>query len=267
MVHDAAILYRELTADDSFLKSFFKAVKEGRKFGAIANVFITGVLPITNVFSALFLPLQKIPRYLTDLNLRTDLSWVKRITGAHPGHTEEFVERLTTENVIAYDQDFLVSKFNMSQFFEKDFYPISFYYLGMLTKQDDFFLKLPNMNLRKIFVEYFNELHHSDVSTQYAEMMQRFSRHPDVPQLFADYWRLYVSQLPEAIFQQVNENFYREFKQFETALADFQLQPEDTRQIAGYVAGLLQEYPHARISQYVIYCMGNQGFRVFEVTA
>ncbi|MBF0413652.1 MAG: AAA family ATPase, partial [Desulfamplus sp.] len=40
-------LYRELTADNGFLKTFFKTLKEGRKTGAISNVFITGVLPIT----------------------------------------------------------------------------------------------------------------------------------------------------------------------------------------------------------------------------
>lgn len=56
-----------------------------------------------------------------------------------------------------------------------------------------------------------------------------------------------------------------EFKKFNTSIEDFQLQDEDTQQIAGYVEGLHQEYPEARISQYVIYCIGNQGFRVFEV--
>jgi hypothetical protein len=40
-------LYEALTGDDSFLKPFFKTLKEGRKNGSIANVFITGVLPIT----------------------------------------------------------------------------------------------------------------------------------------------------------------------------------------------------------------------------
>ncbi len=40
-------LYRALTAEDSFLKTFFKTLKEGRKTGVIANIFITGVLPIT----------------------------------------------------------------------------------------------------------------------------------------------------------------------------------------------------------------------------
>lgn len=392
-------LYRELTADSSFLKGFFKTLKEGRKNGVISNIFITGVLPITiddlasgfNIariitldpefeamlgftqsevdrlldevyadydfdpatrrevdailknqyngyhfvttdgeplynstllmyFLANFCGLRKIPEYLTDLNLRTDLSWVRRITGSNPENTEDFVNQLLMSNTISYDGDFLTSKFNMSQFFEKSFYPISFYYLGMLTKRDQFSMKLPNGNMRKIFTEYFNELHHIDVSTLYADMMRRFVNQPNLPELFAEYWRLYVSQLPEAIFQQVNENFYRttffelcsrylskwftwniersypqgrsdlefvgkfherfaglrfviefkyfsnaEFKRFKMTIEDFRLREEDAVQIAGYAAGLRQEYPQARISQFVIYCIGNQGFRVFEI--
>jgi Predicted AAA-ATPase len=39
--------YYELTADDSFFKAFFKTLKEGREQGSIANVFITGILPVT----------------------------------------------------------------------------------------------------------------------------------------------------------------------------------------------------------------------------
>ena len=40
-------LYKQLMADEGFLKTFFKLLKEGRKSGTIHNVFITGVLPIT----------------------------------------------------------------------------------------------------------------------------------------------------------------------------------------------------------------------------
>jgi len=40
-------LYNKLTADGGFLKTFFKTLKEGRKIGAINNVFITGILPVT----------------------------------------------------------------------------------------------------------------------------------------------------------------------------------------------------------------------------
>jgi Predicted AAA-ATPase/PD-(D/E)XK nuclease superfamily len=393
-------VYKRLTADDSFLKTFFKTLKEGRKTGAIANVFITGVLPVTmdelasayNI--ARFITLSdrfeamlgftqaevdqvvddiyadyefdrssqkevhtllrshyngyhfangdgeaiynstlvmhflvefcesggRIPEFLTDLNLRTDLSWVRRITTSYPGSTEEFVDGLVTLNTIKYDRNFLITKFDMKQFFDKGFFPISFYYLGMLTIQDRFTMKLPNINMRQIFVEYFNELHQIDVSTRYAEIMETFIMQPDIESLFAGYWREYVSQLPEAIFQQVNENFYRttfyelcsrylsswlafmvessypqgksdlefigkfhekfagrrwviEFKYYsnaeltkmKTTVDKFTLKEADTEQIRGYATGLRSQYAEARISLHVIYCFGNQGFRVFDV--
>jgi hypothetical protein len=393
------LLYRQLTAEDGFFKSFFKALKEGRETNAIANVYMTGVLPILidelasglNIATILtldrdfeamlgftqsevdqllddvyvdyaidpatraevnaviknhyngyhfvdphgealynstilmyflndFTRFKQMPEYLTDLNLRTDLSWVRHLTSANSGDTEEFVTQLTTHNQIAYDKNFLTTKFNTSQFFEPGFYPISFFYLGMLTQQDNFFLRLPNQNMRQIFIEYFNELHRIDVSTRYSELMQSFVNHPDLEQLFAGYWREYISQFPEAIFAKVNENFYRstffelcsrylsrwftwnversypsgksdlefvgkfhekfaglrwviefkyfsnsEFRRLNTPIADFELRSEDTTQIAGYTEGLRAEYPEAQIAQYVIYCFGNQGYRVFPV--
>lgn len=45
----------------------------------------------------------------------------------------------------------------------------------------------------------------------------------------------------------------------------FALQAEDTAQIQGYAQGLRQEYPEAQIALFVIYCFGNQGFRVFAL--
>jgi hypothetical protein len=111
---------------------------------------------------------KEMPEYLTDLNLRADLSWVRRLTSANAGDTEAFVTQLTTENRIAHDKNFLTSKFNTVQFFQPGFYP------GLLTQQDNFFLRLPNLNIRQIFIEYFNELHHIDVSTRYSELMQAF---------------------------------------------------------------------------------------------
>ncbi len=149
--------------------------------------------------------------------------------------------------------------------------------------------------------------------------MQAFSNKPELEPLFAGYWQEYVSQLPEAIFQQVNENFYRttfyelcsrylsrwftwhversypkgrsdlefvgkyneiyaglrwviefkyfsnaEFSKFKTSISDFQLRSQDMEQVTGYAEGLQEEYPEAHISLFVIYCFGNQGFRVFE---
>ncbi len=393
------LLYQQLTAEDSFFKSFFKTLKEGRETGAVVNVFMTGVLPILidelasgfNIASIITLEREfaamlgftqsevdrllddiymehsldpatrrevdtviknhyngyyfvdpqgealynstilmyflnhltryhEMPEYLTDLNLRTDLSWVRRLTSANAGDTEAFVTQLTTENRIAYDKNFLTTKFNTTQFFQPGFYPISFFYLGMLTQQDNFFLCLPNLNIRQIFIEYFNELHHIDVSTRYSELMQAFVNQPNLETLFAGYWREYIGQFPEAIFTQVNENFYRstffelcsrylskwftwnlersypsgksdlefvgkyhekfaglrwviefkyysksEFRKFNTTIEAFELQAEDTQQLAGYVEELRREVPQAQIAQYVIYCFGNRGFRIFAL--
>jgi len=392
-------LYNALTGNDSFLKPFFKTLKKGRKDGTIANIFITGVLPITlddlasgfNIadfltldpdfecmlgftqsevdqllndiyrdydidlssrkevgevikthyngyhfvdpsgealynstilmfFLKWFTQKNEIPENLTDLNLRTDLSWVKRITGKNPEKTKEVIQSLNIGNLLPYDKKTLVSKFNMSQFFDKSFFPISFFYLGMLTRHDDFSLKLPNLNMQQIFVEYFNEIQSIDVSTLYHDMMQRFVNHPDLPRLFSDYWELYISQLPEAIFSQVNENFYRttffelcsrhiskwftwnmersypkgrtdlefvgkysekfaglriviefkyfsntKFKAFKCKTDNFQLQKNDALQLKKYIADIKKEWPKATIEPYLIYCFGNQGFKVFSI--
>jgi len=260
-----------------------------------------------------------IPKNLTDLNLRTDLSWVKRITN-QPENTEEILTDILKTNTIPYDEEYLISKFNKSQFFNKNYYPISLFYLGMLTRKDDFSLELPNLSMRKIFTEYYNELLHIDVSTRYASMMQDFIDNPDLERLFTNYWNLYIKQFPEAVFTQVNENFYRttfyelcsrylsnwfiwniersypqgrsdlefvgkyherfanlrwviefkylsntEFSKMKCAIEDIPLREEDSRQIRGYAQSLMQEYPEASIRLFFIYCIGNQGFRVFEI--
>jgi hypothetical protein len=199
-------LYSELTADDSFLKTFFKILKEGRKTGAISNVFITGVLPITiddmasgyNIANFItlrpkfekmlgFTPMEveklldeiyqdhdidpstrqevvaliknhydgyhfvttdgealynstllmyfleqlveekKLPSQLVDMNLKTDLSWVRGLTASNPTLTAEFVEQLTLHNQIGYDSRLLMDKFNRLQFFKKSFFRFLFF--------------------------------------------------------------------------------------------------------------------------------------------
>ena len=392
-------LYNKLTADGGFFKTFFKTLKEGRKIGAIENVFITGILPVTidelasafNIgtfltldpefenmlgftqgevdqllddvyhdyqilaatrqgvqtliknhyngyrfvnpngdalynstilmhFLRWFTRHKTIPQQLTDQNLKNELSWVRRLTAENPQKTEAFVDQLTLHNQIGYEYNLLTEKFDMNQFFKETYFPISFFYLGMLTKKDEFQFKLPNLNMRQIFVEYFNEIHQVNVSTDYVSIMQRFINRPNLEELFSSYWEEYILKLPEAIFMKVNENFYRttffelcsrylsrwftwnversypsgksdlefvgkhhekfaglrwviefkyysntEFKKRGTRIEAFELIDSDKEQIAGYVKGLKKEYPEAQISQFVIYCFGNQGFRVFAL--
>jgi hypothetical protein len=108
-----------------------------------------------------------------------------------------------------------------------------------------------------------------DVSTKYAELMAGFINQPDIPKLFAGYWELYVSQLPEAIFQQVNENFYR------TTFFDLRRQhlsgyftwalKKDIKQLKAYEAEWKKQHPQPGNKSFLVYCFGNQGYRVFPI--
>ena len=152
---------------------------------------------------------KKIPEDLIDTNLKTDLSWVKRLTASNADHTRQLVDQLLIDGKLAYNKTFLKKQFNVKQFFQPEFYPISFFYLGMVTRRDRAFMCLPNLNMKTIFSEYFNNLYHIDQGGRYAEAMLTFVDNPNLPDLFDAYWRLYISQMPEAVFQKVNENFYR----------------------------------------------------------
>ncbi|HOJ96420.1 MAG TPA: AAA family ATPase, partial [Methanospirillum sp.] len=282
-------LYSEITSGDSFLRAYYKVLKAGRQSGSVANIFITGVLPVTiddlssayniatfitldpvyehmlgftqnevdtlmdevyrdyeinpitrvhveevikNMYNGYhfvktdtpavynstmlmfffrqFAEQKAIPDNLFDLNLRTDLEWVRRLTLGKKEILETFISQLTMSETLSYNRKALLAQFNLHEFFEPAFYPVSLFYLGILTRKDEFSLQIPNLTIKEMVVEYFNEVFRIDpVQDKYEKMMREFVAHPDLFRLFSEYWRLYISQLPESVFMQVNENFYR----------------------------------------------------------
>jgi hypothetical protein len=150
----------------------------------------------------------RIPTETIDHNLRTDVNWLRRLCGGDQ-EARELVQTLMFDGQLPADLPMLSSKFNMHQFFAKPFFPLSLYYLGMLTFRDDFSLEFPNLTVKKIFTEYFNELERIDVSSGYADMFRQFLRDHDWAALFAGYWRQYIGQIPAQAFDKANENFFR----------------------------------------------------------
>ncbi|MEM7538738.1 MAG: PD-(D/E)XK nuclease domain-containing protein [Chloroflexota bacterium] len=63
--------------------------------------------------------------------------------------------------------------------------------------------------MHQIFIEYFNKLHGVNISNPYKEAVEAFLRQPSFEAFFRCYWENYILKLPETIFAQVNENFYR----------------------------------------------------------
>lgn len=281
-------LYSELTTGDSFLRTFFKVIKEGVKSQGIGGVFITGVLPITmddltsgfniaemvtlepNLVSMLgftydetetylqavfdgygfdkkllpeirqiirnnydgykFLPNAEpiynstiltyflkrftinnatIPDELIDENLRTDLGWIKRLTLGEE-RAREMLHQLVFEGTLGYTREMLKSKFTREQFFQKEFYPISLYYLGMTTLADNFYMVLPNNTMRTIFVDYYNTLNDlRGTPDKYIGFFKQFTKDHSVETLFEGYYRVYLGQFPAQSFDKMNENFIR----------------------------------------------------------
>ena len=101
----------------------------------------------------------RIPAETIDHNLRTDINWLRRLCGSDK-ETRELVRTLMLDGALPVDTAMLGSKFNMRRFVEKPFFPLSLYYLGMVTFRDRFSLEFPNLTVKKIFTEYFNEFKH-----------------------------------------------------------------------------------------------------------
>ena len=149
-----------------------------------------------------------LPTETIDHNLRVDLNWLRRLAGSD-AETRALLETLLFDGTLPVDMTMLASTFNMGRFFDPRFLPLSLYYLGMLTFQDEFTLGFPNLTVKTLFTEYFNELEHIEVSTGYTGMFRQFLRDHDLAVLFAGYWQVYLGQIPAQAFDKVNENFFR----------------------------------------------------------
>jgi hypothetical protein len=104
----------------------------------------------------------------------------------------------------------LAEKFNRSQFFDEKFYPISLYYLGMTTFLDEFTLGFPNLTVKTIFADYFNEVERLRMNDDlYVGFFRQFLKDGDWGALFAGYWERYLGQIPAQAFDKINENFIR----------------------------------------------------------
>ena len=61
------------------------------------------------------------------------------------------LDALVIDDELPYNVADLASKFNKKKFFDKEFYPISLFYLGMTTLKDKFVTTLPNMTMRSVY--------------------------------------------------------------------------------------------------------------------
>ena len=151
----------------------------------------------------------EIPNELVDENLRTDIGWLRRLAQTQE-NAKEMLDTLLIDNELIYSQADLRSKFNKRKFFEKKFYPVSLYYLGMTTLADAYTMRLPNLTMRSIYMDYYNSLHQiTDDARRYARVYQRFTQDRKFEPLVENYFKEYLNLFPAQVFDKINENFIR----------------------------------------------------------
>ena len=151
----------------------------------------------------------EVPEEMIDENLRTDIGWLRRLTLSLE-NSKAMLDALVIDNGLAYNVADLSSKFNKQKFFDKNFYHVSLFYLGMTTLQNNFRMALPNLTMRSIYMDYYNVLNRIDGgANRYVPTYERFVDERDFESLVRNYFEQYLGQFPAQVFDKINENFIR----------------------------------------------------------
>ena len=155
------------------------------------------------------------PRTFIDSNVRTDVGWFRRLTQTPSKALEKlraYIERGAGEMA---SESSLASKFGRAKFFTEEFFPYALYYLGLLTFEDDVTLNIPNLTIKNMFVDYYDELSEfSNVDEARRAFGMAIRSHLKADgtwrEIFDAYWLHYVkARIPAQAFAKVNENFFR----------------------------------------------------------
>ena len=157
----------------------------------------------------------KQPPDIIDANVRTDIGWFRRLAQTNAKALERlraYVERGEGENVV---RSALSAKFGRSKFFSEEFFPYALYYLGLLTFEDDITFNIPNLTIKNMFVDYYDEL---SEFTNVDEARRAFGtairahikNNGPWRDIFDAFWLHYVkARIPAQAFDKINENFFR----------------------------------------------------------
>ena len=182
--------------------------------------FLPGAEPlynstICNWYLRCLVQWRKQPPDVIDANVRTDIGWFRRLAQTPQNAMAKlraYIERGEGEDVV---RSALSAKFGRAKSFSEEFFPYALYYLGLLTFENRFRLNIPNLTIRNMFVDYYDEL--SEFSNV-DEARRAFSRAAESlalgdgtwKNIFDAYWQHYVkARIPAQAFDKMNENFFR----------------------------------------------------------
>ena len=157
----------------------------------------------------------KQPPDIIDANVRTDIGWFRRLAQTNVRALERlraYIERGEGESVV---RSALSAKFGRAKFFSEEFFPYALYYLGLLTFEDEMTFNVPNLTIKNMFVDYYDELSEfTNVDEARRAFVQSARAHVKAGGtwrgIFDAFWQHYVkARIPAQAFDKINENFFR----------------------------------------------------------
>ena len=158
---------------------------------------------------------RKQPSLVIDANVRTDIGWFRRLARTNSRALERlraYIERGEGEDIV---RSALSAKFGRSKFFSEEFFPYALYYLGLLTFEDEMTFTVPNLTIKNMFVDYYDELSEfTNVDEARRAFVQAARAHMKAGGpwrgIFDAFWQHYVkARIPAQAFDKINENFFR----------------------------------------------------------
>jgi len=155
------------------------------------------------------------PTDVIDANVRTDIGRFRRLAGSPANalaKVRQYIERGEGEKA---SRNALSSKFGRAKFFTEEFFPYALYYLGLLTFENPFRLNIPNLTIKNMFVDYYDELSEfknvDEARNAFGGAAESIALGDGTwKSLFEAYWQHYVkARIPAQAFDKMNENFFR----------------------------------------------------------
>jgi len=145
----------------------------------------------------------------------TDIGWFRRLAQTPARALDKlraYIERGEGEGVRL---SALSAKFGRTKFFSEDFFPYALYYLGLMTFEDQMTFNIPNLTIRNMLVDYYDELSEfknvDEARRAFAGAAKALAlKNGTWRDVFDAYWLHYVkARIPAQAFDKMNENFFR----------------------------------------------------------
>ncbi len=189
-----------------------------------------------------------------DGNVRTDVSWLERLTGGGKAALEDIRDLVEHDGRISVTPELLdPHSFTKANFFEKRFFAAALYYLGLLTYDSEGVsaMRVPNLTVKRILLDYYETLSQYYVgkwADAFSEAIEAFGADGNWSALFAAYWKNYVGRIPARSFGNLTEAF-------------FQLTFSDIcwRNLARFYTIHVEPNLHSGLADFVAYPIRNDG--------